>query len=60
MKLLDGMSELKVLGLPPVRGGMLLREHHEAALLAARTYHIPLEAALATLRALYARAHPGE
>jgi hypothetical protein len=59
MKLLDGMSELKVLGLPPVHGGVLLREHHEAAMLAARTYRIPHEAALATLRALYARAHPG-
>ncbi|MDB5416307.1 MAG: hypothetical protein JWR10_4642 [Rubritepida sp.] len=56
MKLLDGMSELKVLGLPAVRNGLLLPEHHAAAQRAAAQYHIPLDAALQTLRDLCARA----
>jgi hypothetical protein len=58
MKLLDGMSELKMLGLPPVRGGLLTAEHRQAATLAAQHYGIPVEAALNTLLEMYGRAHP--
>jgi hypothetical protein len=58
MKLLDGMSELKVLGLPAVRGGLLTAEHHAAAQHASTQYGIPLQMALDTLRELCARASP--
>lgn len=58
MKLLDGMSELKVLGLSPVKNGLLTQEHYAAAHLAAKQYGIPLDSALNTLRDMYARAHP--
>lgn len=56
MKLLDGMSELKVVGVPPVTNGLLLPQHHEAARRAAAHYGISHEAALDTLRAMLARA----
>lgn len=58
MKLLDGMSELKVLGLLAVRDGLLTPEHHAAARRAAAQYGIPLSMALDTLRDLCARANP--
>ena len=58
MKLLDGMSELKVLGLPAVKNGLLTPEHHAAAQRAATQYGIPLQTALDTLRDLCARANP--
>jgi hypothetical protein len=58
MKLLDGMSELKVLGLPAVKNGLLTPEHHAAAQLASVQYGIPLSMALDTLRDLCARANP--
>jgi hypothetical protein len=58
MKLLDGMSELKVLGLPPVRNGLLLAEHQAAARQAAAQYGFPVAAALQTLLALCERATP--
>jgi hypothetical protein len=58
MKHLDAMSELKVLGLPPVRDGVLLPEHRAAAELAARTYGIGLDQAIEALLALGARAKP--
>nr|WP_314075231.1 hypothetical protein [uncultured Roseococcus sp.] len=60
MKLLDGMSELKVLGLPPVKNGLLLPEHHAAARQAAAQYGIPVDAALQTLRALCERVSLGD
>lgn len=60
MKLLDGMSELKTLGLPPLRDGLVTPEHRQAAMLAAQHYGIPLDAALNTLIEMYGRAHPEE
>jgi len=60
MKLLDGMSELKVVGLPPIRNGLLLPEHREAAELAAKHYGISVEEAIRTLLLLYDRAHPDD
>ncbi|HEV7266879.1 MAG TPA: hypothetical protein VGN83_18485 [Falsiroseomonas sp.] len=56
MKHLDAMSELKVLGLPPVRDGVLLPEHRAAAALAARTYGIGLDQAIEALLAMCGRA----
>ena len=58
MKLLDGMSELKAMGLPPVKDGLLTQAHYEAAQIAAANYGIPVDGAIQTLRDLYARAHP--
>jgi hypothetical protein len=60
MKLLDGMSELKTLGLPPVKNGLLTQEHYAAARQAATTYGIPVASAEQTLRAMYSRAHPDD
>ncbi len=58
MKLLDGMSKLKVLGLPAVQHGLLTPAHHLAAQRAAAQYGIPLAAALQTLRDLCDCASP--
>jgi hypothetical protein len=58
MKLLDGMSELKTLGIPPVKDGVLTQAHFAAAALAAQHYGIPQAEALATLHAMFGRAHP--
>ena len=58
MKLLDGMSELKALGLPPVKDGLLTPAHFAAASQAAAAYGIPVASAEQTLRDMYGRAHP--
>lgn len=60
MKLLDGMSELKALGLPPIRDGLLTPAHKAAAQQAAAGYGIPVSSAEQTLRDLYDRAHPDD
>ena len=60
MKLLDGMSELKTLGIPPVRDGVLTQQHFAAAQLAAQQYGISERDALDTLHILFGRAHPDE
>jgi hypothetical protein len=60
MKHLDAMSELKVLGLPPVRDGVLLPEHRAAAEMAARTYGIGFDQAVEALLAMCARARRRE
>jgi len=60
MKLPDGMSGRKVLGLPPLRNGLLLPGHREAAELAAKHDGISVEAASRALRVLDDRAHPEE
>jgi len=56
MKLLDGMTELKVVGVPPVTNGLLTPAHHEAARRCAAHYGISYESALDTLRAMFERA----
>ena len=49
MKLLDGMSELKVLGFPPLKNGLLTQEHYAAVRLAAQNYGIPMDSAIKSL-----------
>ena len=58
MKLLDGMSDLKVWGFPPVKDGLLTQEHYAAARLAAQNYGLSLDAAVNTLLVMFNRAHP--
>lgn len=60
MKLLDGMSELKALGLPPVKDGLLTAAHYIAAQQAATAYGIPVASTEQTLREMYSRAHPDD
>lgn len=58
MKLLDGMSDMKMLGFPPVKDGLLTQEHYAAARLASQTYGISMDSAVQTLLDMYKRAHP--
>jgi len=55
MKLLDAMSELKVLGFPPVKDRLLTPAHYDAARLASKIYDISFDAAVRALQNLYDR-----
>lgn len=56
MKLPDGMTGLKMVGLPPVTNGLLTPAHHEAARRCAARDGISDESAIDTLRTLFERA----